>query len=120
MREPRLRFPRVARLAVTAEFARVRKEGRPVHGKMMLLGVLKNAEESCARVGIVTSRKVGSAVTRNRVRRRLREIVRHERARFHDGMWIVIVAKVPAARVSFAALREEWMQLAQRGGIFRA
>ena len=119
VREPRLRFPRVARLALTAEFARVREEGRPVHGKTMLIGVLKNATESCSRVGIVTSKRVGSAVTRNRVRRRLREIVRHDRARFHEGMWLVIVAKVPASRVSFEVLREEWTQLAKRGGIFR-
>lgn len=86
---------------------------------MMTIGVLKNATESCARVGIITSRRVGSAVTRNRVRRRLREIIRHDRARFHEGMWLVIVAKVSAARVSFAVLREEWTQLAKRGGIFR-
>lgn len=119
MRVPRLRFPRAARLAITAEFVRVREEGRPVHGKMMMLGVLKNAAESCARVGIVTSRKVGPAVVRNRVRRRLREIVRHDRARFFDGMWLVIVAKASASRASFELLREEWTQLAKRGGIFR-
>ncbi len=119
VRVPRLRFPRAARLALTADFARVREEGRTVHGKMMMLGVLKNAAQSCARAGIVTSRKVGPAVVRNRVRRRLREIVRHDRAKFHDGMWLVIIAKVPASRVSFAVLREEWTQLAKRGGIFR-
>lgn len=118
VRVPRLRFPRAARLALTAEFARVREKGRPVHGKMMTLGVLKNVADSCARVGIVTSRKVGSAVVRNRVRRRLREIVRHDRAKFLDGLWLVIVAKASASRVSFEVLREEWTQLAKRGGIF--
>ena len=85
----------------------------------MMIGILKNAAESCARVGIVTSRRVGPAVTRNRVRRRLREIVRHERARFREGVWLVIVAKASAASVSFTLLREEWAKLASRGGIFR-
>jgi ribonuclease P protein component len=89
---------------------------------MMLLGVLDAGTEGAkgpARTGIVTSRRIGTAVVRNRVRRRLRELVRHARPAVRDGLWLVLVAKPPAGRASFAALREEWTQLARRGGIFR-
>jgi len=96
----------------------VREKGRPVHGRAMLLGVLE-AGDGATRTGIVTSRRVGTAVVRNRVRRRLREIVRHARPDLREGLWLVIVAKSLAARLPFEALREEWTQLARRGGILR-
>ena len=85
----------------------------------MLLGVLKNDAESSQRIGIVTSRRIGNAVVRNRVRRRLREIVRAARPRLVTGLWLVIVAKVPSATALFATLAEEWAQLARRGSILR-
>ena len=118
-RKPRLRFPKAARLTQTAEFARVRTEGRPVHGKMMVLGVLKGCGDADGRVGIVTSKRVGNAVIRNRVRRRLRELFRAMRPRLIPGLWLVVVAKSPAAKASLAVLGEEFSQLAQRGRILR-
>ena len=118
-RKPRLRFPKAVRLSQTAEFARVRTEGRPVHGKMLTLGVLKGRGDADARVGIVTSKRVGPAVIRNRVRRRLREVFRGMRARLVPGVWIVIVAKSSAAKASLASLAEECSQLARRGAILR-
>jgi len=118
-RKPRLRFPKAARLTQSAEFARVRTEGKPVHGKMLVLGVLKGRGESDGRVGIVTSRRVGSAVIRNRVRRRLREVFRAMRPRLIPGVWLVVVAKSSAASATLAALSEECSQLARRGAILR-
>jgi ribonuclease P protein component len=118
-RNPRLRFPKAARLIRTAEFARVRMEGRPVHGKMITLGVLKGASDADGRVGIVTSKRVGGAVVRNLVRRRLREVFRAMRPRLIPGVWLVVVAKSSAAKATFAVLAEECSQLAQRGRILR-
>ena len=117
--KPRLRFPKAARLTQTAEFARVRAEGRPIHGKMITLGVLKGCGEKDGRVGIVTSRRVGNAVIRNLVRRRLRELFRAIRPRLIPGLWLVVVAKSPAAKATSAALGEEFSQLVQRGRILR-
>lgn len=85
----------------------------------MLLGVLKKDDEPGQRVGIVTSRRIGSAVVRNRVRRRLREIIRAARPRMISGLWLVVVAKPPAAKAQFSTLSDEWTQLARRGSILR-
>jgi ribonuclease P protein component len=113
----RLRFPRSARLTRTTEFARVRAEGRSVHGRLMVCSVLAVEERERARVGIVTSRRVGSAVERNRVRRRLREIVRMDRPHLPMGRWIVLVARASAAGAEFAELQAEWRYLAKRHGL---
>jgi len=83
----------------------------------MLLGVLKNVDTKPARIGFITSKKVGGAVERNRVRRRMREIVRLARPLLLDGTWIVVIAKPRSVSAGTSALREEWTALAKRAGV---
>lgn len=113
----RLRFPKSARLSRAGEFARLRREGTSFHGRLMVLSVMKAEPGSETRVGFVTSRRVGGAVVRNRVRRRLREAVRAVRPRLRRGWWLVLVARQAAGRASFEAIRAEWLALAQRSEI---
>ena len=119
METPRFCFPAARRLQLSREFARVRTEGRTVRGGLMLLGVLEVETEPAFRVGLVTSRRVGGAVERNRVRRRLREIVRRHQHELRAGFWMVIVTRSSAARVSAAELEMEWRKLARRAGLLR-
>lgn len=113
----RLHLPRSARLNRVAEFARVRAEGRSEHGRLMVFSALRHDVPEPARVGFITSRRVGSAVARNRVRRRLREIVRADRPQLASGCWVVLIARAAAAEASFDALRDEWRRLAKRAGL---
>lgn len=84
----------------------------------MVLSVLQHADDTgTARIGIVTSRRVGGAVTRNRVRRRLREAVRLTRSRLLTSCWLVLIARSLAAEASYQALEAEWLTLAQRSGV---
>ena len=118
-RPQRLRFPAARRLQLSREFARVREEGRTVRGGLIFLGLLQVAEEKAFRVGLVTSRRVGGAVVRNRVRRRLRDIVRRHQHALVSGLWLVVVARPAAAHASSAALEAEWLQLAKRAEVMR-
>jgi ribonuclease P protein component len=59
---------------------------------------------SSARVGYTVSRRVGESVVRNRVRRRLREIVRLHQELLVPGTDYVIVATPPAVKASYAEL----------------
>lgn len=112
-----LRFPRSRRLTRTAEFERVRGEGKVTRGHFLSLGVLAVNVGETVRAGFVTSRKVGSAVVRNRVRRRLREIFRRHQHDVLHGTWIVTIASPRAARASYDALEHEWLRLANRASI---
>ena len=87
---------------------------------MLVLGVLTDAPprgEGPTRIGFITSKRVGGAVVRNTVRRRLREAVRGTRPQLCAGCWLVLVARHPAARASAAELADEWLRLARRASI---
>lgn len=115
--EKSLRFPKSARLTETAQFRRVKERGASLHGRLMVLGVLKtDAAGQPARIGFITSKRVGGAVVRNFVRRRLREIARLHRPRMRAGIWLVVIARGSAARADFASLEKEWLSLARRAG----
>ena len=115
--DKRYRFSRARRLTQESEFSRVRKEGKAVRGELLTLAFLTDAEPSLARAGFVTSRRVGGAVVRNRVRRRLREIVRKHQGQLANGSWIVIIGSARTATARFAELEAEWLRLAQRASI---
>ncbi len=82
--------------------------------------MLENAAAGSSRIGFITTRQLGGAVVRNRVRRRLREIVRASRPRLKPACWIVIIARSAAARASSEVLRVEWERLAARGNLWKA
>ena len=113
----RFRFPAVRRLKLSREFERVREGGRAVRGGVLMLSVLPVDGEKRFRVGLITSRRVGGAVARNRVRRRLREIVRRNQQALKGGIWFVVIAGRSAAQTRSAALEAEWLRLARRAGI---
>jgi len=115
-----LRFPKSARLTRDSEFQKMRREGQSFHGRFIVLSVLKNLPSAEVRVGLITSRRVGGAVVRNRVRRRLREIVRTARPHIVAGTWLTVVARQAAARATLQLLAAEWQQLAQRSFILAA
>ncbi|MBT9372078.1 ribonuclease P protein component [Rhizobium sp. CSW-27] len=93
----------VGRLKSRPQFLAVR-EGQKRRGPLFLLEVLDRKEpDSAPRVGFTVTKKQGNAVERNRMRRRLREAVRHS-ARFamKDGHDYVIVARREVLTASFA------------------
>ena len=69
------------------------------------------------RAGFITSGRVGGAVVRNRVRRRLLEIVRRHHHELRQDIWFVIIARHEAATASYGALEDEWLRLARRASI---
>ncbi|MBA2622477.1 MAG: ribonuclease P protein component [Chthoniobacterales bacterium] len=116
---PSLSFSKARRLTHPAEFLRVKTEGRAQRGALLILGVLvlENEESTAFRAGFVTSKRVGGAVVRNRVRRRLREIVRRQQRALRSGIWIVVIARPSAAAATYRALEDEWLRLAKRAFI---
>jgi ribonuclease P protein component len=110
-------FPKHRRLTQASEYERVKRDGFSRRGQLLMLNVLPVENSGPCRAGFVTSRRVASAVVRNRVRRRLREIVRQHQHDLREGFWIVLVARRDAANASYRALEHEWLRLARRASI---
>ena len=111
-------FPKARRLTSPSDFERVKKDGRAERGRLIVLSVLSNTEQF--RAGFVTSRAVGGAVARNRVRRRLREIVRRHQREIRGQKWVVTIARAASATATSDQLEAEWLRLAQRASILAA
>jgi ribonuclease P protein component len=114
---PDLSFPKARRLVRPAQFARVKSEGTVHRGRTIVLGVLATPEEKLFQVGFVTSKRIGGAVIRNRVRRRLRDVVRTQQGKLRAGFWLVVIARPAAAQASYSVLKDEWLRLAERASI---
>ena len=71
------------------------------------------------RVGVTVGKKLGHAVVRNRVRRRLREVYRLNEAKFAPGWDIVVVARSRCIKADFQKLTAAYLSLAEKAGILR-
>jgi ribonuclease P protein component len=74
-----------------------------------LLQALNRCEDGPVRVGFTVSRKVGNAVERNRVRRRLKEVVRLARPeRMRRGYDYVLIGRRASLELTFRSLSEDF------------
>lgn len=109
----RCRFGKPEALRTRRDFLRVQNHGTRFQRTHMVL-LVAPGEEGRARVGYTVSRKVGNAVVRNRVRRRLKEIIRTHPELLSQGIDHVIVAYNNATTADFGTLEEELTCLLQR------
>ena len=89
------------------------------HGTGYLVLYARKNRSATNRVGITVGKKLGGAVTRNRVRRRLREIYRLNEEKFLPGYDIVVVARSRCVDASFQRLQSAYLALAEKAGILR-
>lgn len=97
-------------LKASADFQRIAKQGRKWSGNAFIMQVLKSEDTAAPfRVGFTVTRRIGNSVTRNRAKRRLREMVRAFLKRKQpSGCDLVLIAKAPAGKMEFAAMCAEF------------
>ena len=93
------------------EFERAYNSGIKVHGRFMTLFVVPNGT-STSRLGVAATRKLGSAVERNRAKRLSRELFR--RHKVTAGLDIVIVPRREMLDASFATLESDYLAILER------
>ena len=105
-------FSRDDRLRKRSEFEECYSSGVRVSGRHILLFLRRPTGMAGPRIGISVSRRVGDAVTRNRVKRRLREMFR--RGKPSEPVEIVVNARPSSATASFSELKREYEDLVRR------
>ncbi|TDU66639.1 ribonuclease P protein component [Prosthecobacter fusiformis] len=112
-----MRLPSRLHLKESRDFARIKEKGRSQAGRFFVLALLRDDSVADFQFGLVTSKRLGKAVVRNRVRRQLREIIRAHRAEIAPGWQFVTIARWRAADADFADLEQDWLRLAKRQGL---
>lgn len=84
-----------------------------------MLGVLEDETLPDIKIGFITTRKLGNAVTRNRVRRQLRGVFQRLGDSLKPGAYLVVIPRKDAATASSEALEKEWKWLVRRSGLYR-
>ena len=93
-------------------FRRLYAKGKNQVTPHLALYVRKNGGQT-NRLGITVSTKLGHAVVRNRVRRRLREIYRIHENRFVSGYDIVVVARVKSVYAKYSEIERSFLKAAR-------
>ncbi len=114
-----MRFPQHRRITSRRDFGRVRRQGHSYRGHFLLLGVLEDSSVPDLKIGFITTRRLGNAVTRNRIRRRLRGIFQRLGDDLKNGHYLVVIPRGAAARASSEALEKEWKWLIHRSGLYK-
>lgn len=110
-----MKLPRSRRITRRADFQKVRNSGNSLQGRFLVLGYL--ADDSLGepfRLGIITTKRLGGAVIRNRVRRRLRGVLQRTGERILRPHWLVLIARAASAQASSEQLEKEWNWMVRR------
>ena len=102
------------RLKKRSEYLHVQGKGRRFKGRHLVLLVAPRDGAQQARIGFTVSRKVGNAVIRNRVRRRLKEAIRAHEEALCPGCDHVIIAFSTAATSPFRVLVGDLLETLER------
>jgi len=98
------------------EFRRLYAKGKSAVVPCLAMYCRKN-RYGVNRIGFTTGTKLGKAVVRNRIRRRLREVYRTNEGRFRPGHDIVVVARVRAGCSRYRELERQFLQAADKLGL---
>ncbi len=91
------------RLRKNEDFKKVYKYGKNYYNRNLIMYVMKNELEN-TRIGFTVSKKVGNSVVRNRVKRRIKEIVRRNLRNIKEGYDIILIPKKNVSEINHKEL----------------
>lgn len=117
-------LPKSERLKRGSQFRHAYEHGRKFVGKLFVLYVVDDppekpvaARQASRAVGVVTSRKIGNAVTRNRARRLLREAYRLNKQKLNENLQMVMIARSAIGGKRLQDVEAELLRLFHAAGI---
>ena len=107
------------RLRRSSDITRVRREGKSYANLFLVMFVLPDSRHPYPRIGSSISHRLGNAVRRNRIKRRLRACYDQVLPRLEPGCDILVVARQPLGgrEVSFSDLQSAVCELLLLGGL---
>ena len=107
------------RLRRNSDFLRVRQSGKFKASSLMVLAFLRN-ELDHSRFGFAVSKRMGNAVQRNKIKRRLREVVRLRLPRIKAGFDYVFIARQPIRQATYQEIEQTIEYLLRKNDLWQA
>jgi ribonuclease P protein component len=121
MHRPTGRFSRSDRVRESRDYRRISRSGSRSASKNFVVLAAPTRDLATGerpgggqRLGVTVSRRVGNAVTRNRVKRRIREWFRKVRSELATDTEIVVIARREAAEIDWRSMTTDLTQLVER------
>jgi ribonuclease P protein component len=108
------------RLKRREDFRRVFRAGISVANRQFVVYTFSRSEKGPSRLGVSVSRKVGKAVVRNRVKRLVKEVVRHWMNDIRPSLDIVVIARNPAAELNYDQVKSSLRHVFNKAKLFGA
>lgn len=105
------------RLTQSSEIMRVRRLGKSSAHPLLVLVALAQDSDNPSQFCIITGKKIGGAVQRNRVKRRLRAVIHLNLGRLKKGYLVVIIARSAVLDAQFEQLETAFLDLCRRTGV---
>jgi len=102
------RLTPVERIRKKSDFTGLYRQGSRFRGRFFTLVFFRN-ELGHARHAVVASRKVGTAVVRNRVKRRFRELFRREKGLLRQPLDLIVIARPESGSAPWPELRDAYV-----------
>lgn len=115
-----MRLTRKLSMTRHADFSKTRQKGLAKGGAYLVLSTIPDETLSHHKAAVICTRKVGNAVTRNLLRRRIHHILAKHLDRIEGERFVVTILRWKAPEASFEQLEADWLKQARRLGILTA
>jgi ribonuclease P protein component len=114
-----LKFTKQQRIYRSAEYQAILKSGIKVSDRYFRIAVNRNPGQPNSKLGIIVSKKVGPAVTRNRIKRMVREIYRLNQKNITGDLNLVVIAKPECVIQKYQDIERSLIKLLDRVNGFK-
>ena len=115
----RLRLGRATRLGQNRDFTRVRQQGERLALGCLIANWHRLPDGTSPKLGVVTSKRIGNAVARNRARRLLRESFRQHQHELSQPVELVLVARNSIAGKNLAGVEKDFLAVLRRASLLK-
>ena len=114
-----LGLPREMRLHERSDFVRIKLQGRRLSAGCLIVNWTPLSPGIHSRLGVVTSRQLGSAVVRSQARRMMREAFRLHQHDLQQPVALVLVGRRSIARKPFHEVERDYLRLLRQAGLLK-
>ncbi|PLR67691.1 MULTISPECIES: ribonuclease P protein component [Bacillaceae] len=107
------------RIKKNEDFQKVFKHGKSMANRQFVIYMLDQPEEKEFRLGLSVSKKIGNAVTRNRIKRLIRQVFMEEKENLKTGIDYIVIARNPASEMNYHEVQSSLMHLFRKTKVYK-